>query len=283
MALRPYWSGTLRISLVTLNVQMFTAVDSKAQIAFHQVYKPTGERVHEKLFAGDKEVERDELVKGYEVEKGEYVLFDPEEIKELKIPSNKTMELNSFVPAAEIDPVYFDTSYYLAPSEKGDAATFAVIRDAMIEAKVVGLGQIVLSGRERLCAVQPYGPGFLLETLHYADEIKPSAAVFGDAKASKAAPDEKDLAAELIKRKTGTFKPEDYHDRYADALKELVAARIEKREAVLPVEAPTAKVINLMDALRQSLKPSMASDDQARAAKTDDKPAKPRAKKKAAR
>jgi DNA end-binding protein Ku len=123
MAIRPYWSGTIRVSLVSLTVDMFTAIDAKGKIAFHQIYKPTGERVRQKLVAGEVEVDRADIVKGYEVDKGEYVLFEPDEIKDLKIPSSKAMELSRFVPYDAVDAVYFDTPYYLAPSGKGDLAT----------------------------------------------------------------------------------------------------------------------------------------------------------------
>jgi len=272
MAVRPYWSGTIRVSLVSLQVEMFTAIDAKGKIAFHQIYKPTGERVRQKLVAGDIEVDRDDIVKGYEVDKGQYVLFDPDEIKDLKIPSSKAMELVRFVPYDAVDAVYFDTPYYLAPSGKGDLATFSVIRDAMRDAKVMGLGQIVISGSERLCAVRPCGPGLLLETLHYADEIKKSGYVFGDIKDAKVDADEKDLATQLIRRKIGAFVPEEFHDRYTDALKELVESRIENRAPVIPTEKPATKVVNLMDALRASLKEggaSQAANDEAK-----EKPAK---------
>ena len=283
MAVRPYWSGTIRVSLVSLSVEMFTAIDAGQKIAFHQIYKSTGERVRQKLVAGDVEVDRADIVKGYEVDKGEYVLFDPEEIKELKIPSSKAMELVRFVPYDAIDAVYFDTPYYLAPTAKGDLATFAVIRDAMREMKVMGLGQIVISGSERLCAVKPCGPGLLLETLHYPDEIKKSGYVFGDIKAAKIDGDEKDLAKELIRRKVGDFEPEAFHDRYSDALKELVEARIEKREPVIPEERPAARVVNLMDALRASLKAPAAdgaANDRALAPEAKaEKPAGPKADK----
>jgi DNA end-binding protein Ku len=149
----------------------------------------------------------------------------------------------------------------------------------MREAKVMGLGQIVISGSERLCAVKPCGPGLLLETLHYADEIKKSGYVFGDIKETKVDGDEKDLATQLIKRKIGEFVPEDFHDRYTDALKELVDSRIEKREPVIPAEKPTAKVVNLMDALRASLKePTAGSAANDSAAASADKDQKPKAK-----
>ncbi|WP_303831590.1 non-homologous end joining protein Ku [Asticcacaulis taihuensis] len=277
MAIRPYWSGTIRVSLVSLTVDMFTAIDAGQKIAFHQIYKPTGERVRQKLVAGEVEVDRADIVKGYEVEKGEYVLFEPDEIKELKIPSSKAMELVRFVPYDAVDAIYFDTPYYLAPSGKGDLATFSVIRDSMREMKVMGLGQIVISGSERLCAVKPCGPGLLLETLHYADEIKKSGYVFGDIKTVAVDGDEKDLAKQLIKRKVGEFQPEEFHDRYSDALRELVDSRLENREPVVPEERPAAKVVNLMDALRASLKEPAAANDSAD--KQTPKPAaKPKAK-----
>ncbi len=285
MAVRPYWSGTIRVSLVSLSVDMFTAIDAGQKIAFHQIYKPTGERVRQKLVAGDMEVERADIVKGYEVGKDEYVLFEPDEIKNLKIPSSKAMELVQFVPYDAVDAVYFDTPYYLAPSGKGDLATFSVIRDAMREAKVMGLGQIVISGSERLCAVKPCGPGLLLETLHYADEIKKAGYVFGDIKDSRVDDDEKDLATQLIKRKIGKFVPESFHDRYTDALKELVDARVENRAPKIDTEErPKAKVVNLMDALRASLKEpagSAANDTPATGGKAEaatEKPKSPRKK-----
>ena len=263
MAIRPYWSGTVRVSLVSLAVDMFTALDAGRKLAFHQIYRPTGERVHQQLVAGDAVVERDEIVKGYEVAKGEYVLFEPDEINALKIPSSKAMELARFVPYDAIDSIWFDTPYYLAPAGKADLATFAVIRDSMRELKVMGLGQIVVSGRERLCAVKPCGAGLLLETLHYEDEIKRSGHYFGDIKPAALAADEVDLAKELIRRKIGDFAPGDFHDHYSDALRELVDARIENRAPKIETEKAAPKVVNLMDALRASLKSQDPANDPA--------------------
>jgi len=268
MAVRPYWSGTIRVSLVSLSVDMFTALDARSKIAFHQIYKPTGERVRQQLIAGDEVVDRADIVKGYEVAKGEYVLFDPEEINALKIPSSKSMELSRFVPYGEIDAIFFDTPYYLAPSSKADMATFSVIRDAMREMKVMGLGQIVISGRERLCSVKPCGAGMLLETLHYCDEIKRSGHYFGDIKTVETDAEEIDLAKQLIKRKIGAFEPAEFHDRYTDALQELVDARVEQRPMRdLVAEKPAPKVVNLMDALRKSLAADKPANDQKTAAK----------------
>lgn len=277
MALRPYWSGTIRVSLVSLSVDMFTALDSGRKIAFHQIHKPSGERVRQQLVAGGEVVERDDIVKGYEVEKGEYVLFEPEEISDLKIPSSKAMELSRFVPYSDIDAIYFDTPYYLAPSGKADLATFSIIRDSMRELKVMGLGQIVISGRERLCAVKPCGMGLLLETLHYPDEIKRSGHYFGDIKSVQTDSEEADLAKQLIKRKVGKFEPETFTDHYTEALEELVNARIENRTPVVEKERPAPKVVNLMDALRASLREPAAANDSG-ASKPKPKPAKAPAK-----
>ncbi|MGZ3298285.1 MAG: non-homologous end joining protein Ku [Asticcacaulis sp.] len=267
MALRPYWSGTLRLSLVSLNVAMYSALDASRKIAFHEIYRETGERVRHQLMAGDAPVERSDIVKGYEVAKGEYVTFEPDEIKDLKIPSSKMLDIARFVPADSIDAIYFDTPYYLAPESKRDQDTFAVMRDALRESKVVGLGQIVIAGRERLCAIKPCGPGMMLETLHYADEIRRSAPYFDDIREVDAHEDEIDLARELIRRKTGKFEPEQFRDHYADALQELVDARVEHR-APHPAETERAapRVVNLMDALRKSLSVKDAANEDARPA-----------------
>lgn len=264
MALRPYWSGIIRLSLVSLNVAMYAALDQSRKIAFHEIYRDTGERVRHQLMAGDEPVERSDLVKGYEVSKGEYVLFEPDEIKELKIPSTKMLDIARFVPADSIDAIYFDTPYYLAPENRRDQDTFAVIRDALRDSKVVGLGQIVIAGRERLCAIKPCGPGMMLETLHYADEIKRSAPYFDDIREVEAHADEIELARELIKRKTGKFEPDQFHDHYTDALQELVDARVEHRAPrAVETERAAPKVVNLMDALRKSLSVKDAANEDA--------------------
>ena len=255
MALRPYWSGTIRLSLVSLPVNMYLAVNRQRTIAFHEIYKPTGERVHHALMAGDNQVERDDLVKGYEVEKGEYVLIEPEEIKELKIPSSKVLDIAEFVGVDEIDDVYIETPYFIAPDGKGNDATFAVIRDALRAAKKVAVGQLAIGGRERLCRIRPFGSGMVLETLRYEEELRKEDPYFDEIRDRKPDSEEVELARELIKRKTKTFDAGKFHDHYREALQELIDARIEHREPrEVMEEKPTAKVINLMDALRQSLR-----------------------------
>lgn len=275
MAARPYWSGTIRMSLVSLPVNMYSALESGRRIQFHQIFRDTGERVRQKLVAGDVEVERDDIVKGFEYEKGEYVLFEQEEINDLKIPSSKHLEIVRFVAYDAVDPIYYDTPYYLAPEAKSHQATFAVIRDSLRDLKVMGLGQIVISGRERLCSIKPCGSGLLLETLHYEEDIRESDPYFGNIRSDPANADEVELAKELIKRKLGDFVPEEFHDNYYDAVKELVEARAEQRTPKIERDKPSPKVVNLMDALRASLRESApAAND------TSEKPkAAPRKKK----
>ncbi|BEV10715.1 Ku protein [Asticcacaulis sp. DW145] len=256
MALRPYWSGNLRLSLVTLPVNVYSALNRSRQIPLKEIYRKTGERVHRLNVTEDgTEVERDEIIKGYEVEKGEYVLIEPDEIKDLKIPSSRTLDIVQFVPAEEIDDLYFDAPYFVAPQKNADQQTFAVIRDALRQSKTTGIGQLAIAGRERLCTIRPCGSGLILQTLRYENELRDSDPYFDDITKKAAASEELDLARELIKRKTAKFDPGRFHDHYREALQELIEAKVENREPVAVEEdRPAAKVINLMDALRKSLK-----------------------------
>ena len=273
MALRPYWSGNLRMSLVTLPVSIYSALNRAQQVPLHEIYRKTGERVHHQNVTEDgTEVERDDIIKGYEVEKGEYVLIEPDEIKDLKIPSSKTLDIGQFVGVDDIDDVYFDSPYFVAPQKDSDEQTFAVIRDALRQSKKMGLGQLAIAGRERLCAVKPYGSGLMLITLRYENEVRDADPYFEDIRAKAPASEELDLAAELIKRKTAKFEPGKFHDHYREALKELIEAKIEHREPVAVEEdKPQPKVVNLMDALRKSLaekEPASKKDETPKPKKT---------------
>ncbi len=274
MALRPYWSGQIRLSLVSLPVNIYAALNRSRQIAFHEIYRPTGQRVHHQLVVDGEPVEREDVIKGYEVEKGEYVLIEPEDIKKLKIPSKEILDIVQFVDAHTIDAAYYETPYFVAPDGKAAEDAFVIIREALRQSGKIGLGQLAIGGRERLCAIQPCGSGILLETLRYEEEIKESDPYFSDIPTPKVDKEQLDLAKELIKRKTTTFKPGAFHDRYREALQDLVEARVEKRAPKSFGEVkPAGKVINLMDALRKSLK-----DSNAASAKTAAKP-KAKAKK----
>jgi DNA end-binding protein Ku len=255
MAFRPYWSGQIRLSLVSLPVNIYPALSRSRQIALHEIYRKTGERVKHQNVAGGEEIDREDIVKGYEVEKGEYVILEPEEIKNLKIPSKKILEITQFVDKGSIDAIYYETPYFVTPEGKSSEDAFAVIRDALRESGKVGLGQLAIAGRERLCAIKPCGSGIMLETLRYEDEIKDSDPYFGDIDDGAVDKEQLSLAKELIKRKSASFKPEKFHDHYREALQELINSKIENREPrEVADEKPTGKVINLMDALRKSLK-----------------------------
>ena len=255
MAARAYWSGHLRLSLVSLPVRLYTATNSSHKLNLHQVHKKSGERVRYQYTVPEVgPVERDEIVKGYEYEKGRFVLIEPEEIDQIKIESKKTLEIVQFVDLGDIDPMYYEKPYFLVPDGALADEAFIVIRNALRETKKVALGQIVLSGKEHITAIRPCGRGMLLETLRYADEVRKADVYFDDIKEVDVNEDQLDLAKELIRRKAGPFDPSKFQDHYQAALHELVRAKIENREPE-PVEEPKrgANVINLMDALKRSL------------------------------
>ena len=255
MAMRPYWSGQIRLSLVSLPVNIFAALSNSRQIPLHEIYRPTGQRVNHQNVVDGEPVERSDIVKGYEVEKGEYVILEPDEIKQLKIPSAKTLEITQFVDQKAIDPIYFETPYFVTPDGKSGESAFIVVREALRSAGKLGLGQLSIGGRERLCSIKPCGSGMMLETLRYEDEIRKSDPYFGDIKNVAVDKEELDLAKELIKRKTASFKPDKFHDHYREALQELINSKVEHRAPREVIEEkPAGKVISLMDALRRSLK-----------------------------
>jgi DNA end-binding protein Ku len=255
MAYRPYWSGQIRLSLVSLPVNIYPALNRSRQIALHEIYRPTGQRVHHQNVVDDEPIDREDIVKGYEVEKGEYVIIEPEEIKELKIPSKKVLEIVEFVPAGSIDALYYETPYFVVPDGESAQDAFVIIREALRKSNKVGIGQLAIGGRERLCAIKPCGSGIILETLRYEDEVRESDPFFEDIEKGTVAGEELDLALELIRRKASAFKPEKFHDHYREALQELIDSKLEHRAPREVVEEkPAGKVVNLMDALRKSLK-----------------------------
>jgi DNA end-binding protein Ku len=260
MAARPYWKGQIRLALVSIPVEIYSATRSGATIAFNQIHEPTGKRIkYEKVVPGVGAVDPDEIVKGYQYSKGSYVLLDDEELDAVKLESKKTLELTQFVDAHEIDPLYYERPYYVVPADDLAEEAFVVLREALRDTKKVGLGQLALRGREYIVSLKPCGRGILLETLRYADEVVKAQGYFRDI--SDAKPDEEmlDLAETLIEKKSAKFDPGKFHDRYVDALKELIerkrkskGARIEAEEED---EAPRrgSNVVDLMAALKKSI------------------------------
>lgn len=256
---RPIWTGNLRLALVSVPVNLYPATRTGAQISFHQVHEPSGKRIrYEKVVPGIGPVDTDEIVKGFEVEKGNYVLIDPEEIDAIKLESKKTLDLVQFVGQGEIDPIWFDRPYYVVAD--GDLAeeAYNVMRDALRASGKIGLGQFVMRNREYIAALKPCGHGLLLETLRFSDEVRSAAPFF--AGIDKAKPDAEllDLAKELIERKTAPFEPKQFKDKYSDALRALVDAKIKHRKPVIIDEdtGSGGKVIDLVEALKRSVRNS---------------------------
>jgi DNA end-binding protein Ku len=295
MAARPIWRGQIRLALVSIPVELFPATKSGASIQFHQVHEPTGKRIkYEKVVPGVGPVDRDEIVKGYEVSKGHYVLLDPEEIESVKLESRKTLDLVEFVDLRDIDAMYYEKPYYVVPADDLAEEAYVVLRDALKDARKVGIGQLAMRGQEYVVALKPCGRGLLLETLRYADEVNKAQSYFREIGDHKPDEDMLDLAAMLIEKKTGKFDPGEFHNRYVDALKNLIAEkqRHKGEKIIQEPEGPPPKgsnVIDLMAALKKSVESGSRAESERPKAKARPAPrskARPRStstpKKKAA-
>ena len=264
MAARPAWRGQIRLALVAIPVEIFPATKSGASIAFHQIHEPSGKRIkYEKVVPGVGPVNVDEIVKGFEVEKGEYVLLEPEEIEAVKLESRKTLELTQFVDYGDIDAIYYDKPYYVVPADDLAEEAFVVLRDALRAAKKVGVGQLAMRGQEYVVSLKPCGRGMVLETLRYSDEVNQAAGYFRDIADAKPDPDLLDLAATLIEKKAGKFDASEFHNRYVDALKLLIEEKRKKKGGLVIQDADTsdpAKGSNVID-LMAALKKSLGSDE----------------------
>lgn len=286
MAPRPVWKGQLRLSLVSIAVEMYTATVSGARISFRQIHKPSGKPInYEKVAAGVGPVDKDDIFSGFEVEKDEFLLIDPKEIDAIKLETKKTFELVQFVGQSDISPIYYDTPYYLVPADDLAQDAYRVVRDALRAAGKIGLGQITMRGREHLAAVRPCGDGLLVETLRYADEVRAADPLFSDINDDTADADLLEVATALIDRKTAPFKAESFKDNYAIALREMIEAKRANRKTprVSTEGSPTAasgNVIDLMAALKQSLSKAgkVPSSAKPAASKPVPKAAKSRAK-----
>ena len=285
MAARAYWQGQIRLALVSIPVEIYTATKSGAQIAFHQVHEPSGKRVkYEKVVPGIGAVEPDDIVKGYEVDKGDYILLGQDEIDAVKLESKKTLELTQFVDASEIDVLYYERPYFVVPADDLAEEAFIVLREALRRSKKVGLGQLAMRGREYVVSLKPCGRGMVLETLRYADEVNKAQGYFRDIPDDKPDADLLDLATTLIDKKTADFDPSKFHDRYVDALKELIERKKKSKSNRKIIEDKDdgegsrsgSNVVDLMAALKKSIeKPA------AQAAPAKKAPAKAPAKKRA--
>jgi DNA end-binding protein Ku len=267
---RPYWSGQIQISLVSFGVKLFVATESKSEIRFHQISRKTGERVkHQKVLSSAVEdnpgeaadpVDKDEIVKGYEYRKGEYVMIEPKELAELRVPSKHSIEVSQFVGLDELTPEYMEKPYFIVPEDDVQAEAFAVVRAALKKTKKAALGKIAFGGREHVFAVTAYDDdklgGMMGYTMRYQEELRDPAEYFKEIKKVAVNTESLELAMELIKRKASKFEPDKFKDQYETAVRELVEAKI--KHLPVPKDEEVAaprrgQVINLMDALKKSV------------------------------
>jgi DNA end-binding protein Ku len=255
MAPRAYWKGYLKLSLVSCPIALFPATSERDKIRFHQLNKETGHRIkYQKVDAetGD-EVAAEDIIKGYQVGKGEYLEVEPEELETVAIESQRTIDIDQFVPRNEIDELYLNSPYYIVPDGEVGAQAFAVIREAIREEGMVAIAKVVFTTREHIIALEPRNKGMLGITLRYPYEVRKAADYFDDIPDEKIPKDMRELAAHIVETKAGHFGPEKFEDQYESALKAL----IRRKQSGKPIEAPErrepAKVINLMDALRKSV------------------------------
>jgi DNA end-binding protein Ku len=260
MAARAYWQGQIRLALVSIPVEIYPATRSGAAVSFRQIHEPSGKPIkYEKVVTGVGPVDPEQILKGYEVSKGNYVLLEQEEIEAVKIESRKTLELVQFVESDAIDVLYYEKPYFVLPADDLAEEAYAVLRDALRRTKKVGLGQLSVRGREQLVSLKPCGRGLVLEVLRYADEVTRAQTYFRGLPDTEADADLLDLATTIIEKKTAPFKPEEFHDRYVDALHRLIEKKKKARgkRVLEDVEEPTpsrgGNVIDLMAALKKSV------------------------------
>ena len=254
MAYRPTWQGHLRLSLVTCPVALYTATSAGGEVHFNLINPETNNRI--KMVTTDPDtgpIERSKLVKGYEVSKGEYILLTQDEINGVKLESTKTIDIERFVPAEDIDRIYWDNPYYLAPDGKLAQEAFAVIRESMAQAGQIGIGRVVMSSRERIVALEPRGKGILAYTLRTDAEVRKEDEIFGAISDKAPDPQMIAIAQKIIEQQEGPFDPSQFVDRYEEALKDLIKAKQKGHKVAKVAEPEDTNVVDLMAALRASL------------------------------
>ena len=282
MAPRAYWKGYLKLSLVSCPIAMYPATSEREKISFHQLNKNTGNRVKYKKVDAEtgREVEREDIIKGYEVSKGEYIELEPEELEAVALESQRVIDIDEFVPKSDIDELYLNNPYYLVPDGEVGRQAFAVIREAIRKEGMVAIGKVVFTSREHIIALEARGKGMMGITLRYPYEVSDEEDYFDDIKDEKVPKDMLELATHIVDTKKGKFEPDKFEDRYEDALKELLKKKQKGEKIERPKEQAPSNVINLMDALRQSVKAERGGNERRKPARNS---GKARAPKKAAR
>jgi DNA end-binding protein Ku len=252
---RAYWKGYLKLSLVSCPIALYPATSEREKISFHQLNKNTGHRIKYRKVDADTgdELEASDIIKGYEVGKGEYIEVDPEELEAIALESKRTIEIDEFVPKDQIDVLYMNNPYFIVPDGEVGAEAFAVIREAINKEGMVAIGKVVFTSREHIIALEARGKGLVGITLRYPYEVRKEQEYFDDIPAPKITKDMLELATHIIETKTGEFDPKKFEDQYEDAVKEL----LKKKQAGEKIEAPKQRepsnVVNLMEALRRSI------------------------------
>ncbi len=255
MAPRAYWKGFLRLSLVSCPIQLYPATSGREKIRFHQINKATGNRIRYKKVDAETEdeVAQSDIIKGYEVSKGQYIELEPEEIEAVALDSTRMIDIEQFVPRKEIDDLYLSDPYYIVPDGEVGQQAFAVIREAIKEKGMVAIGRIVFTSREHIIAIEPRGKGMMGVTLRYPYEVRAEQDYFDEIEDEKVTKEMLDLAGHIVKTKQGHFHPDKFEDRYEEALKELLKKKAHGEKIERVERAEPSNVINLMDALRKSV------------------------------
>jgi DNA end-binding protein Ku len=272
-----YWKGSLRLSLVTIPVELYSAVETQSEIRFNQIHKPSGKRIkYERTVPGLGRIETADIVKGYEIERDTYVLLEPEELEAVRLESKRTIDLVQFVDASEIDQRYYERPYYLLPADEQASEGYVVIREALRKTGKVAIGQVTMGGREHLVAVAPVENGLVLNLIRYGSELRPAERYFDTIPERKLDRDMLDMALQLVDRKTAPFDAEAFSDSYSTALRELVRAKASGR-TIIAAEAPepASNVVDLMEALKRSVQAERGVAAKAKKGAPETKPASP--------
>ncbi len=267
MPARPYWKGHIRLALVSIPVEVYAAARSSNATTFRQIHEPSGKPVHYlKAVTGIGPIDPDDIIRGFEYEKDRFVLLEDEELEAVRLESRKTLDLALFVDRDAIDHTYFEKPYYVVPADDLAVEAFVVLREALRASRRTGIGQLAMRGREYIVALSPCGRGMVMETLRYAEELQKAQNYFRDIPDQEPDQELLELAESLIERKTGEFEPGMFHDRYREALRDLVERKLKAKgrkivaEDETPAEAGGSNVIDLMAALKRSLeKPERAA------------------------
>jgi DNA end-binding protein Ku len=285
MAPRPNWKGFLKLSLVSCSVALYTATSTSQRTSFNIINRKTGNRIRYDVVDAEtgEEVEKEDRVKGYKLDNKDYLLLEDEELENVALESTHTIDIEEFVPVADVDRIYLDESYYIVPQDEVAQEAFAVIREAMKKEDLAGLARVVIYRREHLLLLQPRGKGLLATALRYKNEVRDEEDYFDDIPNVKVSSDMLKLATHILDTKKGDFKPERFEDRYEDALKALIKAKQQGKEPPVISEPKPSNVINLMDALKRSAKGETSRRAPARRGTAKSHARKPAAKKKVRR